>query len=445
MTGIYMGLAFGTLGPTSVYVAPPPSVLPADITVFFKAGQSDSLGQDSRPSPARTANNFATRLDTIKPAVYSGSFGTAFSQAVESEYIFTTTNHQGDAFALSIMDNLDTFITARTGQSQAVHGKQVIIVDTGLSSSDVAGFAYPTAHFQKVLDWCDAVVVAAGLAGKSIQFGGIIWAWGAYAYAFNGGVGVSQATAKASIESYCGASGSVATYVLPKFGQSGSFPVMIMSTHHHYQANNPEQIRVALAEQELAAGEPTRYRILHGKGIHHLNGLNLGLAGSSTHHHPNEEELMGGVVAWYIDECVTFGGNSTWPTLIPTVVKTSARKFTLTFANFPATASFGFKSSGLTPSQAQVNHGWVVADQATPTTAVALVRPPYAGTVAGTLIIDTVADIPANWEIRYGSDTANSNLAGNTVIRYATPKTVPVKGVATDLFHALPALKIQGN
>lgn len=421
-----------------------PVIFESDITVFFKAGQSDSLGQDSAPAPARTANDFGLRLDTIKPAVYSGSFGTTLTQAINSEYIFGTTNHQNDTFALSIMDNLDTFITDRTGENQLAHGKQVLIVDTGLSSSDVSGFSYPTDHFQKVLDWCDAAIAAADAAGKTISFGGIIWTWGAYAYSASGGVGVGQATAKASIESYCGASGSVATHVLPKFGQTGTFPVIIMGNHHHYQNNDPTIPFVSLAEQELVAGEPTRYRLIHGKGIHHLNGLDRGFAGSSTHHHPNEEELMGGVVAWYIDECITFGGNSTWPTLVPTVVKTSARKFTLTFPDFPADAYFGFKASGLTPTGAQVDHGWHVCDQSTPGTRVELVRPPYPGAVDGTLIIDTVADIPANWELRYGC-TGSQYIAGNTVIKYNTPKTVPVKGVDTELFHALPALRFQGT
>jgi hypothetical protein len=446
LQSVIQGLLYSPIMSPIMYLMPAPTepapdVLEADITVILKSGQSDSLGQDALPMPARTPSDFAQMLDTNKPPVYSGSFGTTLTQAVGNEYIFGTTNHQGDTFALAIADNLEKFIETIDGVTQAEHGKQVIVVDIGLSSAPVSSFSYGTAHFTKFMDWCDALVIAAAAANKTVKVKALIWAWGAQAYAAD----LGYASAYASINGYCGPGGDIDTHIMPKFGQTGeTIQVGIMSTHHHYQTTNPADPFVARAEIALVSDYPDRYSIIQGKGIHHLNGLNRGWAGSSTHHHPDEEQMMGAVAAWWLHTKLAAGGSGTWFNAIPTIEKTGARQFTLTLPGFPADAYIGFKSSGLFPTIAQPMHGWWVCDQSTPTVSVPLVRPPYPGNTAGTIIIDTTADIPANWEVRYGC-TASSYLAGNTVIKFNTPYTAKVRGVDTPLFRAMPALRLQGT
>jgi hypothetical protein len=389
--------------------------------------------------PARTASDFAIMLDRIKPVTFTGTFGSAFSQAVSNEYIFTTTNHQGDTYALAVADNLERLIEEIDGQTYEDHGQRVIVADIGLSSSPVSGFDYGTAHFTTVMDWLTAVKAAADLEGKTVKIKGLVWAWGANSYAADEG----YATAYAAINGYCGTGGTIDTYLLPILGQTDPIEVGFMSTHHHYQATLPEDPFVARAEVALAAAFPDRYSIIHGKGINHLNGLDRGFAGSNTHHHPSEEEFMAGVIAWWAH--TRFVADEPWSDLVPSVAKTGARQLTLTISDFPEDAYFGFQASGLFPTVAQPSHGWWVCDQATPTTEVTLVRPPYAGATAGTLIIDTTADLPTNWEVRYGSRTGDSYLAGNSVIKFTNPHMVSVKGVDVPLYRNMAALRIQGT
>lgn len=428
----YSGLG----GALRIYVQAPP--LAADWVINIWAGQSDASGQDAVPMPARTPTAFNAMLDTVKPTAWPSAFGSAIANGVGSEYIFSTTSHQGTTWPLAAGDALEQLIEDRYGMAYAEHGQRVFNVQAGLSSADVPDFSYPTAHFQKLVDWCTALKAVADAAGKTVRIGSIVWGgWGAYAYQNS----YSQATVESRIEGYCGASGSVALHLLPIFGQSGeTIPVGICGDFHHFQAADPTDPVVALAEHALATAQPARYKMVLSTGSFFLNGLDRGWGGSSSHHHPNEEELMAGVVAdWLYSELVTDAG--AWVNFIPTFVKTSSTRITATLAGFPAGARIGFKPTGLFPTGARPSHGWFFHDPATPTVELALSRLPYEGTTAGTIIFDFTTALPSTVGYRYGCRSSSDSIAGNTMIVYDSPITVPVKGVSTEVYRNIHALK----
>lgn len=419
-----------------IHVPPPP--LAADWIINIWAGQSDASGQDAVPMPARTPGGFTAMLDTLKPTAWSGAFGSTIANGVGSEYIFSTVSHQGTTWPAATGDALEALIASRYEMTYAEHGQRVFNVQAGLSSADVPGFSYPTAHFQRLIDWCTALKAAADTAGKTVKIGSIVWAgWGAYAYQN----GYSQATVQTRIEGYCGASGSVATHLLPIFGQSGeTIPVGICGDFHHFQASDPTDPVVALAEHALVAGEPARYKMVLSTGSFFLNGLDRGWGGSTTHHHPNEEQLMSGVVAdWLYSELVTDA--DPWINFIPTFVKTSGTRITATLASFPSGAKIGFKPTGLFPTGARPSHGWFFHDPATPTIEIDLARMPYEGSTPGTIIFDFTTTLPSTVGYRYGARSSSDSIAGNTMILFDSPIMVPVKGVSTEVYRNIHALK----
>lgn len=423
-----------------IYIPPPPLSSKNKVNLFV--GQSNVVGQDSVPAPARTKTDFQVMLDTAKPTAWATAFGSTIAQAEGSEYIFSTTNHQHTTLPLAAGDTLEALIEDRFGQTFDEHGCRVFNVQVGLSSSDVTGFGYGTAHFTKVIDFCTQLVAVLEGLGESVELGVIIWAWGAHAYdnAF------SQATVKSRIESWCGATGDVMTYLAPIFGQTGEvIPVGFLGSHHHFRSSDPITPQVAMAEQQLIAEQPTRYFHVQGEGHHFLNGLDRGWAGSTSHHHPNEEEFMGGVIADFMYSMLVADAPA-WPNLCPTganFARTAARKLTLTVPNWPPGATFDFAPTGLFPTGARPNHGWFLCDPASPTTEIALTRLPYPGASAGTLVFETATDLPTNLEVRYGCRTASDSIAGNTIIRLADPVTRTIKGASTELFRTFPALKLQ--
>ena len=412
--------------------------LPDDITVIGIVGQSNIVGQDSVPMPARTASDFSIKLDTMKPNSTATAFGTAFTQAAPEEYITGATLHQGVTLGLKAGDVLEQMILDRQGLTQADHGRQVIFLYMGLSSSDVSGFSYPSAHFARMIAWFTAAKAAADLAGKTIKLRRIIWGWGAYAYDNN----VGQASVSASIQGYCGPTGDIATRILPLLGQTGEVvKVGFIGSHHHYRATDEITPFVAMAEQALVIAQPDRYQHVEGEGIHFLNGLDRGWGGSTSHHHPNEEEEIAGPVAdWLYTDLVH---SRTWCNMMPTFARTGANQVTASIANFPAASSFGFRASGLFPGGAQPNYGWFLCDPATPTVELALTRLPYPGPTPGTIIFDTVSALPANLEIRHGCRDNVNNTAGNLVVIADDPVVTTVKGVATPVYRSMPAMKVQ--
>lgn len=430
-TGAYSGL-----GGTRIYEPAPP--LAADYIIVPWVGQSDASGQDAVPTPARTATNFLAMLDTLKPTAWPTTFGATIAQGVDSEYIFSTVSHQGTTFPSASADALEGLITTRYGMTQAVHGQKVVFVQVGLSSADVPSFSYPTAHFQKFMDWCTAFKAACDAGGKTVKVGAICWAgWGAYAYQN----GFSQATTQSRIDGYCGSTGDVAVRILPIFGQAGELiPVGICSDFHHFQGSDPTDPFVALAEQALVAAQPTRYFMVCGKGNFYLNGADRGWGGSTSHHHPNEEQLMGGIVADWLYSALVDSAPA-WNNLLPTFARTSGTRITATLASFPGGAAIGFMPTGLTPTGARPSHGWFFCDPATPTVELTLSRVPYEGAVAGTVVFDFDATLPTNVQVRYGCRSSSDSIAGNTVVKFTSPIMVPVKGVSTPVYRTLPALK----
>lgn len=438
-TGDFSGLASAL----RIYVPPP--ILAADYTIVFWVGQSDASSQDAVPMPDLTPSPFAAMLDTMKPTAWSGAFGTAFATAEGSEYIFSTTQHQGTTFPWATALQLERLIEARDGEVYGVdHTRKVLFVQVGLSSSDVPGFSYPSAHFTKVIDWATAVAAAAALEGKTARVEAIIWAgWGAFAYQN----GQSQATVESRIDSYCGAAGSIATYILPIFGQTGEvIPVGICGDAHHFQGSDPITPQVADAERALIAAQPTRYFYALNKNNYHLNGANLGWGASTSHQHPDEEEEMSGPVADFLHSKITRDG-ATWHNFVPTAAmftRPAADELLLTIPSWPAGANFGFRSSGqVTSYGAQDCHGWFLCDPSTPTVEIAQIVSPFQWDTPGQLKFKAASALPTPVEVRYACRTASSSLGGNTVIKFDTPDTVPVRGVAKDVVRTLPTLKLQ--
>ena len=416
--------------PSAYRIFEPPPVLPYDINIIVLSGQSNSEDADSVPILPRTARPMVKMLDAIRPRHFSGTFGlSGFTDAIGTEYI-ASSSHWGGNMAPAIGDILEQLIEDVNGKAFSVHGRTVVPVSIGMSSSSYAQLGFGTTHFATIENWFAAAKAAADMAGKSIGIIAAAWLHGADSY----DTSIGQAACEAGIDGYWG---QVKTYLqVGKLGRSEPFPIGFVGSHAHFRGSNDINPFVAEAEAALIAANPTKYFMVNGEGQFFFDGRRRGFAGSGVHHSAREAAIIGACIGWWVHEVVSLGHG--WSSCIPTFARTGAAQVTL--SGLPSTGwEWDFYATGLSPTLAQANHGWFFYDPASPSTELALTRPPYEGS-GGTLIADFVSALPTNLSVRYGARGAGSTIAGNDIWKPNSPILFSINGEDVPLHRNIPAL-----
>ncbi len=423
------GADFSAL-PSAYRIFEPPPVLPYDINVIVVSGQSNSEDADSVPMMARSTSPMVKMLDAIRPRHFAGTFGlSGFTDAVGAEYI-ASQSHWGGNLAPAVGDMLEQLIEDVNGKSFATHGRTVVPVHIGMSSSSYAQIGHGTAHFTTIEAWFAAAKTAADAAGKSIGIIAGAWLHGADSY----DNGIGQTAAEVGIDTYWG---QVMAYLqVAKLGRTEAFPIGFVGSHAHLRGGNDINPFVAEAEAATIAANPTKYFMINGEGQFFFDGRRRGFAGSGVHHSAREAAIVGAHIGWWIHEVVSLGNS--WNSCIPTFTRTGAAQVTL--GGLPGSGwAWDFYATGLSPTLAQANHGWFFYDPASPGTELALSRPPYAG-ASGTLVADFVSALPTDLWVRYGARAAGSTIAGNDTWKPTTPILFSINGEDVPLHRNIPAL-----
>lgn len=423
------GADFSAL-PSAYRIFEPPPVLPYDINVVVISGQSNAEDADSVPMLARATSPMVKMLDAIRPRHFSGTFGLGgFTDATAAEHI-ASQSHWGGNMAPAVGDMIEQLIEDVNGKAFATHGRTIVPVYIGMSSSSYAQIGHGTAHFSTIEAWFAAAKVAADAAGKSI--GVIAGAWLHGADSYDNSIG--QSAAEAGIDGYWG---QVLTYLQTgKFGRTEAFPVGIVGSHAHLRGGNDINPFVAEAEAALIAANPAKYFMVNGEGQFFFDGRRRGFAGSGVHHSAREAAIIGAHIGWWIHEVVSLGHS--WNSCIPTFSRTGAAQVTM--GGLPDSGwVWDFYATGLHPTLAQANHGWFFYDPASPSTELALSRPPYAGP-GGTLVADFVSALPTNLSVRHGARAAGSTIAGNDIWKPTAPVFFSINGEDVPLHRNIPAL-----
>lgn len=418
--------------PDAFRIVEPPPVLPYDINIIVISGQSNSEDADSVPMLPRTPSDMVVMLDAIRPRHFSGTFGlSGFTPAVSAEYI-SGTSHWGGNLAPAIGDMIEQLITDVNGKTYAAHGKQVLPVHIGQSSSSMAQISHGTGLFTTIEAWFTAAKAAATAQGKSIGIIAGAHLWGANGYDNN----IGETQARSDIFNYWKVGGDVHQHLQQAIlGLSADFPVGIVGSHAHLRGGNDITPFVANAEAWLVETWPDKFQMVNGEGQFFFNGRGRGFGGSGVHHAAREAALIGAHIGWWVHQVVSLGG--AWNSCIPILTRSGDSQITL--SGLPASGwSWDFYATGLPPTYAQANHGWFLYDPAAPTTEIALTRPPYPG-AAGTLVVDTVATLPANLSLRHGARAAASTIAGNDIWRPDDGPTFEINGVTHALHRNIPA------
>lgn len=416
--------------PGAYRIYEPPPVLPFDINVIVLSGQSNSEDADSVPMLPRASSPMVTMLDAIRPRHFGGTFGLAgFSNAVGAEYI-ASQSHWGGNMAPAVGDMLEQLIEDVNGKTFLEHGRTVVPVHIGMSSASYAQVGHGTAHFSTIEAWFAAAKLAADAAGKSIGIVAGAWLHGADSYDNS----VGQAAAQSGIDAYWG---EVMTYLqMGKLAQAAAFLIGFVGSHAHFRGGNDINPFVAEAEAALVAAHPTKYYMVNGEGQFFFDGRRRGFGGSGVHHSAREAAIIGAHIGWWIHEVVSLGND--WTSCIPTFSRSGAAQVTM--SGLPGSGwEWDFYATGLHPSLAQANHGWFFYDPASPSTELALSRPPYARP-GGTLVADFVSALPTNLSVRYGARATGSTIAGNDSWKPVTPVVFSINGEDVPLHRNIPAL-----
>lgn len=417
----------------SYRIAEPPPVLPYDINIIVIGGQSNSEDADSVPMLARAPSPMVQMLDTMRPRHFSGPFGLAgFIDADQAEAVISST-HWGCNLAPAVGDMLERLIEDVNGKTFATHGRTVVPVHIGLSSSTVAQMSYGTAHFTTITAWFSAAKVAADAAGKTIGIIAGAWLWGADAYDNS----IGQSSAESDIHNYWKAGGDVHFRLQQGvLGLAADFPVGIFGSHAHLRGGNDINPFVAEAEATLVSAHPSKYWMINGEGQFFFAGRRRGFAGSGVHHSAREAAVVGAHIGWWVHTVASL--NSSWNSCIPLFARTGANQVTM--SGLPDSGwHWDFLATGLAPTVAQANHGWFFYDPAAPTTELALTRPPYPA-AGGTLVVDFVSALPTNLSVRHGARSTSSTIAGNDIWKEAVPVVFTLGAEAIELHRNIPAL-----
>ena len=405
---------------------PPPTPLPYDINIILISGQSNSEDQDAAPIINRTGRAGVVMLDTIRPRTWGASFGSTFSTAVGTEYINSTTFHMGGDMVPAAGDKLMQLIEDEDGFTYADHSQMILPVHIGQSSSAISEFSHGTAVFTAVTNHLTAVKAAADAQSKTV---GIIcgaWLWGADGYEDD----ITQSDWYDQVHAYW--SGDVNTYLADIFDQLGEdFPVGIMQTHAHGARGYGTNPYGAEAELELCE-DFARYHIINPEGPWFLNGLNRGWAGSTIHHGPHEAAIIGAYIGWFAKRLIVDAG--TWNSHIPSFTRVSSTEIRWTGA-FTG-LRMGVAGTGLPPTTMVTNYGLFAYDPATPTTEIALTRPPYQD--GDDLVLKTAGTFPVGVKVRGGSRTSSSNIASNIAFISSDVQTYSVLGQEIRLWRHIP-------
>ncbi|MDB5472323.1 MAG: hypothetical protein JWR84_3883 [Caulobacter sp.] len=423
------GADFSVL-PSAYRIFEPPPVLPYDINVIVLSGQSNSEDADSVPMMARTASPMVKMLDAIRPRHFTGTVGLAgFTNAVGAEYV-ASQSHWGGNMAPAVGDVLEQLIEDVNGKTFAVHGRTVVPVHIGMSSSSYAQIGHGTAHFSTIESWFAAAKTSADAAGKSIGIIAGAWLHGADSYDNS----IGQAASETGIDTYWD---QVLTYLQTgKLGRTDAFPIGFVGSHAHLRGGNDINPFVAEAEAALIAANPTKYFMVNGEGQFFFDGRRRGFAGSGVHHSAREAATIGAHIGWWVHEVVSLGHS--WNSCVPTFARTGAAQVTM--SGLPNSGwEWDFYATGLQPTLAQANHGWFFYDPASPSTELALTRPPHAG-AGGTLVADFVSALPTNLLVRYGARAAGSTIAGNDIWKPTAPILFAINGEDVPLHRNIPAL-----
>ncbi|MBX3479994.1 MAG: hypothetical protein KF842_06315 [Caulobacter sp.] len=417
--------------PSAFRIFEPPPVLPYDINIIVISGQSNSEDADAVPMLPRTTSDMVVMLDAIRPRHFGGTFGLdGFTPAASVEFI-SGTSHWGGNLAPAVGDMLEQLIAEVNGKTYAAHGKQVLPVHIGQSSSSIAQISHGTSLFTTIEAWFTAAKAAAVAQGKSIGIIAGAHLWGANGYDNN----IGETQARSDIFNYWKAGGDVHQYLQQAIlGLSVDFPVGIVGSHAHLRGGNDITPFVANAEAWLVATYPDKFQMVNGEGQFFFNGRGRGFGGSGVHHAAVEAALIGAHIGWWVHQVVTQG--AAWNSCIPTLARTGDSQVTL--SGLPAAGwAWDFYATGLPPTYAQANHGWFFYDPAAPTTEIALTRPPYPG-AAGTLVADTVATLPANLSVRHGARASASTIAGNDIWRPNDGPSFEINGATYALHRNIP-------
>jgi hypothetical protein len=402
-------------------------VFPFDINIVLISGQSNSEDADSYSILTRTTTPGVIMMDAVRPRHFSGTRGVnGFVPAIGAEYKSTSgaVAYWGGDMAVNVGKTIMKMVELENRSTFAQHGKYVMPIHIGQSSSSVAEFSYGTAVFTIVMDQMNLILaetqrVGSPYFGMSVGIIGLLWAWGADGYEDN----IGKTQWKSDLLGYFGPGGTIATHLLPIFGQSGVVPVGIFQTAaqgprnkeppdplppvgYNYAIRDPYG---AEAENELAETYDW-IDIVTAEGPLFYNGADVpfgkGWAGSGVHHSAREAVKMGAHGGrWVKRRCIDL---EPWGSYIPTIVRTSATRITLTYSDLPS----GFKlwpiPTGLFPLTMQTNLGFMAYDIAAPDTALTLSNTMIVG---NQVILDAAANWPASLGLKYGSSPPSA-IAG---------------------------------
>ena len=399
-----------------------------DINIILIFHQSGSEDGDAVPILDVTGQDGALMWGTNRPRFATAPFASTFTNAVSTEHIDDEVHWGGDK-AMALGKSILQGITDHTGLTIDDHGRNVVVIYAGQSSTWITSIGTGSAtrllvkaHLQEIADYCVANTLSAAIVAHCHHGG---------EQAYVDGLTTPQVIS--DLTDFYGPGGDIATDLYPIFEQTTLAPTYCITSHAHDPRGYDIDPRVAEAEVQLAEAE-SWFKVIKGSGEWFYAGRRRGFAGSGVHPGQYEQALFGKA---YADAIVTEQVKSeTLFQPIPTFTRTSATEIRASFSNWPAGGFGTVIGSGLYPQSMQANYGWFFCEPATPTVELALTRAPYWDD--DEIVFKFSATLPTLVDVRHGARTAVSSLGGNMGVD--TGQTYTLDGVTYEIIATIPAL-----